>query len=702
MCGNTQAGSQVCDSTGHLEACRCMGPLGTGGARQTGGVGGFGATFLTGGATASGGAMMMEPCVLNIPTPPPTAGGAPNQEPNPNVAGNPNAAGAAGAPAYAGSPATLGTGGASDVDNETAVRRALGAARLTLLLGEVQTLKARAGSAESAKLDVHLNSLHELHRLYIYSGSSAFDQVTLPNEMPPSPALLAPAPTSTAAPPPGGPGAALAPRPPRGPTVIRRLTKDEYLATLAALGFATAALTVQDDLPGTSAYPFDNLAANLIVAPIASQQYFDNAETLSATFTVPSCAPPALGADCAIAFITSFGKQAFRRPLTCAETQAYLDLYMGAYQAVGLSAHHAAGIRQIVATMLQSPNFLYRTELGAPGAIGETFLTSYEVAAELSYLYTGGPPDSELQMLADASTLQDSSVRAQQARRLLSTPQARPVVRHFVEQIFRIDQVEQVTRDPATYPLFTPTLAAAMHRESSRFIDYVLWESDGTFATLLNAPYTFVNSSLAQFYGLPDPGQGDVLVRVELPANQRMGLLTQASVMTANAPMVGSHPFRRGSFVRERLFCQAIPPPAVGTHGVTPTPDPGLSTRQMWANLTADPACTGCHSLFESIAFSLENYDAIGQYRTAERGFPIDASGYLYAATDVGGPYVGGVELAQLLSQSATAQQCFTTHAYSWAFGRSIGANLLPLSANIPETLIFIAHSPDFVTRIHN
>ena len=622
-----------------------------------------GGSVASGGGIATGGAPAVELCILSFPTPPPSFGmgganagfgGSANAAGAFGTAGNSNAAGFAGTP-NAGGTATDPVSGPTPQE----IANARGRTRIAFLKGELSALKMKAPNGEWTKLDQHLTALRELERSVALP--TAFDEQQLPANPSASPA---PVPTAS--------GAAIPPQPPQtvGPTLLRRLTRQEYRNTLQALGLT---LSDSESLERDPSRPwgFDNDAGALVVSPVLGTQYSSIASKLAGQAVLPACATPSRTYEqCATAFITDFGKKAFRRPLTCAEQQAYLDLFaQDLFTPRFPAATYEESLREVLAIMLQSPNLLYRTELGNANNPGQ--LTSYEIASELSYLFTAGPPDAELYANADAGLLLNPDYVFQQAQRLQALPAFRPTLQGFFEMYLGIDRIEEVVLSPAEYPSFTPELARSMRLETDRFLEAVIWEGEGTFPALLAAPYSFINSRLAQHYGLPDPGQGDTLVQVGLNPSH-MGLLTQASVMLASAPLSMGHPYGRSALILKQFLCQAVPAPPAGAHYQSqPQFVPNKTIRQSYAELTASPTCAGCHSLFEPLAFSLENYDRIGAFRTADRGLPIDASGSL-VGTDVDGPYVGAVELAIRLAGSQQVQNCFASHAYRWAFGREL------------------------------
>jgi len=486
---------------------------------------------------------------------------------------------------------------------------------------------------------------------------------------------------------------------------MRRLTNDEYRTTVQDL-LGLAAPPADPLLPDTRALGYSNFSSALTVSAVIGSQYATMATRLAgeaAISTLAPCVAPAAEADCASAFIDGFGKQVHRRPLTSAEQQAY----RGVYDLTRTTDTYDAGIRRVLEAMFQSPALLYRMEYGVGTA--ERALSAYEVASELSYLFIGSKPDSELMQAADANALSTPAQVEAQARRLLALPRAHANVVKFLEEWFLVSDSAGLLKDVSLFPDFASTQRAAMDASATRFVDSVMWEGDGTVKTLLSSPFAFVNSSLAQVYGVPDPGMGDTLVKTDVSSMQRAGMLTMPLLLALQAKDNESAPVRRGKFVRTRMLCQELPPPPPNVKIDPPAADPNLTTRERFAAHSASPACSGCHSIIDPIGFGLEAYDAIGTYRTVENGRPVDSSGEL-TGTDVDGKYTGGVELATRLATSALVRQCAATQAARYTFGRDTIATDTQLAAtldtqlgasgmDVREVLVAITKSASFTTR---
>jgi hypothetical protein len=487
-----------------------------------------------------------------------------------------------------------------------------------------------------------------------------------------------------------------------GPTMMRLLTNIEYRNTLAALTGAPAPL---DQLaPDSLTDGFDNVASALTVNPTKTGQYANLALKAARTLTFEPCAGDALA--CATTFIADFGKRAFRRPLMAAELSDYTVLYEDEAGRLG----HEAGLLQVAQTLLQSPHLLYRLEYGSADTGTNRTLTPYETASALSYFLTASPPDDALLSAAEAQGLRSAQELEAQARRLLGSPQAKETLRRFVQSFAGLLPFPNTLKDTELFPAFTPELRSSMEQETARFIDDVLWESDGSYQALLSAPYTYVDARLAGFYGLAEPS-ADGFSRVSANPAQRQGLLTHASVLAVHSKAGESDPVKRGKFVRVGLLCQSLPSPPAEVPRVEP-PSPELTTRERFQQHSVDPACAGCHQLIDPVGFGLENYDAIGQYRQVENGKPVDATGSLTATLDIDGPFSGGVELASKLAASREAQQCMALKAYSWAFGRGIegheraatDAIVAALTAgglDLRELMVAITRSDNFLFRTY-
>ena len=246
------------------------------------------------------------------------------------------------------------------------------------------------------------------------------------------------------------------------------------------------------------------------------------------------------------------------------------------------------GVRAVVAAVLVAPQFLYYFEVGGQdsGTPGVKKLAPFEVAARLGSLLWASLPDNELLDAAASGRLATREQVLAQAERMLKDPRARAATNVFYEQWFGVNELEHANKDAQLFPQFTPELRASMREETVRFVNHVVWEADGKLATLLSAPFSFIDARLAALYGVPAPsGQG--FQRVSLDPAQRAGIMTQASLLTGFSPAIETSPFKRGAWVRTRILCQELPVPP---NEVPPLPElkAGLSNRQRAEQHTSD------------------------------------------------------------------------------------------------------------------
>ncbi|MET0384454.1 MAG: DUF1592 domain-containing protein [Polyangiales bacterium] len=457
-----------------------------------------------------------------------------------------------------------------------------------------------------------------------------------------------------------------------GPTPMRRLTHAEYNNSVRDLLGDTTQPASQFAID-TQVGLFDNTAAAQTVPSLLADQYMDAAlalaENVSDTQALLGCNPSSSlrGTSCVRDFITSFGRRAYRRPLTTEESASLLGLFETARDA----ADADTGVRGVIAAVLVSPNFLFRPEFGgvASNYVNAKRVTQYEEAARLASLLWASVPDDQLLEAANSNQLTTTAQIASQARRMLADPKAKPAVEAFYDQWLGLGMLDAASKDPAFYPSFSESLRSAMVEERRRFISHVLWEDDARLETLLTADYSILNAPLAELYGVSGPTSANTFQQTKLDPSQRAGVLTQAAMLAAFARPDQSSPVKRGKFVRVRLLCTDLPEPPAN---IPQLPDikEGISNRERFALHTSDPSCAGCHKLVDGLGFGLEHYDSLGAYRTMDHGVPVDASGTVNETEDIDGPYSGGPELASLLAQSQQVQNCAPTQALRYAMGR--------------------------------
>jgi hypothetical protein len=477
------------------------------------------------------------------------------------------------------------------------------------------------------------------------------------------PAAMVPmAPTGSAPP---AAGACSTPDTP-GPRVLRRLTRDQLVDSVRTL-LRDPAAPVQPVLDDPEALGFSSDAGLLVVRDLGAQQLMDQAEQIAHWAVtnrldqIATC--KTMDATCRQQIIRSFGRRALRAPLMDAQLKAYDALFAA-------ETSLSDGVEAMVAAMLQSPYFLYRTELGAPdaGSTSRFTLTPFEVASSLSYLLTGTMPDDMLAAAADAGALGTADLLKKQVDRLLGDPRSDVGLMRFVTGWLGLDRLATVVKDDKVFML-TDQLRQDMLGETRALVTDT-FKNGGGLADLMTAKYSFINKRLAQLYGVT--ATSDQLTKVAYTATQRdPGILAHGSILTGYATASGSSPVTRGKLVRTRLLCQDLPPPPANLDTMLKPPTSGQSTRDHFIQHSQNPVCNACHRMMDPIGFAFERYDGFGRHRDQENGKPIDSTGTLANAdgngTDVS--FAGLADVGGYLAKSDGARSCLVRYWSYFAYG---------------------------------
>jgi len=453
---------------------------------------------------------------------------------------------------------------------------------------------------------------------------------------------------------------------------IWRLTGREYLASARELLGLEAPPDIELEVdPIVDGYK--NNANALSVSTRFAGQLQKAGETLAtpglAQFPRYSGCDASAVADetCVQKFIQNFGTRAFRRPVTSEETAAYLDVY----RAGVLDDNAAGGVRLVVQTLLQSPHFLYRSELGTAQPDNSSAivrLNGYELASELSYSLWGTPPDDKLLAAAASGALTSTAELESQGRRLLADPRARSLVSDFASQWLALQDPSAPLRDPVKFPEFA-AVKTDMFAEFTQLSQELFLGAGATLGAVFSSKSTFVTKSLADYYGLPAVAAGDALQSTPLLGTPRSGLLTSGALIASWSRDLDTAPMSRGRRILDRVLCQALPPPPAALDVPAVPQLVNATTRERYAIHAQNPLCTGCHATLDGVAFALENFDSVGRYRSTENGKPIDASGQIQNGGDVDGTFSNMAELASRLSRSATARGCLARQYVRFAAG---------------------------------
>ncbi|MBI4464008.1 MAG: DUF1592 domain-containing protein [Acidobacteria bacterium] len=370
---------------------------------------------------------------------------------------------------------------------------------------------------------------------------------------------------------------------------------------------------------------------------------------------------------CAKKILSTLARRAYRRPVTDADVQTLLGFYKAGRGEGGFEA----GIEMALQAILVSPEFLFRIERNpvnvAPGAAYR--ISDFELASRLSFFLWSSIPDDQLLDLAARGKLQDSEVLQQQARRMLQDARSKALVNNFAGQWLYLRNMGSVSPDPDAFPDFDDNLREAFQRETELFFESLLRE-DRSVVALLNADYTFLNERLARHYQIPNV-YGSHFRRVVLSEEERKGLLGQGSILTVTSYANRTSPTIRGKWLLENILGTPPPPPPPNGPSLKDRGENGkiLSVRQRLEQHRANPVCASCHSRMDPLGFALENFDAIGKWRTAEDNTPVDSSGVLPDGTKFQGP----AELRKiLLSNPEQFVTTITEKLLTYALGRGV------------------------------
>jgi hypothetical protein len=465
-----------------------------------------------------------------------------------------------------------------------------------------------------------------------------------------------------------------------GPATFRRLDEAQYTRTVEDT-FGSGI-----KIPGRFEPPLreEGLLAigngKVVVSPSGFEQYELRAREISAQVlsesrrkTLLTCAPPSPAAfdqDCASAFLGKYGRQLFRRPLSDSELASFLGTARAATTETG---NFYKGLEAGLARLLVSPSFLFRVETGAPGAAGggSQRLSDYSLATRISFLLWNAPPDAELLDAAASGALREQRGLGQQVDRLIASPRFEQGVRAFFSDMFAYDQFDGLSKDQAIYPKFTSPLAKDSKEQVLRTIVDVLVTNQGDYRDLFTTKKTFMSRHLGSLYKVQvsEAGYAGWTPYTFGSSDPRAGILTLAGFLMLDPTHEGrSSPTIRGKSVRELFLCQKVPPPPgnVDFKIVQDTHNAVYKTaRERLVAHRDSPTCAGCHAITDPIGLAMENYDAIGDYRTQENGVTIDASG-----TFEGKRYKDVIELEKVLHDSPAVSGCVVVRAYEYGVGR--------------------------------
>ena len=387
-----------------------------------------------------------------------------------------------------------------------------------------------------------------------------------------------------------------------------------------------------------------------------------------------TCEPPAaadVDADaaepCAREILSSLARRAYRRPLGDADVETLLAFYRAGHDAEGFER----GIQRGLERLLSSPDFLFRIVQDPPEATPGTIyaISDLELASRLSFFLWSSLPDDELLAVASRGALQDDEQLLAQTRRMLADRRSSALLTNFAGQWLRLRNLPGIDRDAHLFPDFDDNLRRAMRRETELLLETIARE-DRSLLELLTADYTFVNERLARHYGMPNVF-GSHFRQVPVTDPNRYGILGHASILTVTSQSNRTSPVTRGKWILENLL--GAPPPA------PPDEVPALEATELEGTLRErmvqhrrNPVCASCHQTMDPLGFSLENFNPLGEWRTMDAGFPVDAGG---AMPDGRTTFEGVAGLrAALLDKSDVFIATLTEKLLIYALGRGVEA----------------------------
>lgn len=453
-------------------------------------------------------------------------------------------------------------------------------------------------------------------------------------------------------------------------TQLPRLTRVQYDNTvkeLFGLDMQPSSVLAPDTKGAVDQRAWDGfkMAADTVSAAVMANA------TAKARYITCTPATGDMGAACARTVVQTFGRKAFRRPLTAAEETRFVNMFTNRATLTQGGTFDQA-MQLILKSLLVSPSFITKAEITQTQEGSNFVLSGYEVATRLSYMMWQSMPDEPLLTAAGNGGLSTPAGILTQATRMLMDPRARAMVSVFHQNYAHMGEGTRwvdITRDPS-FTQFTAALIPTLSAETARLFEYITFEKgNGTFRDLLTTPVGFVNNQLAPIYGVTGTFTA-ALTQTNLDATQRPGVFTRAGFLTAYSLYDRASPILRGAFLQKEVLCTSIPMP---DNAFLSTPlGTGNTNRERVDAQTAPAMCAACHhTLINPTGFAMENYNAIGAWQTTEKGTnaPINAASDVpIGATTV--QVTGAADLMDKIASSPEGQRCYAQKWVQYAYER--------------------------------
>ncbi len=451
---------------------------------------------------------------------------------------------------------------------------------------------------------------------------------------------------------------------------IWRLSDAQYVNAVRQLFGVTAGphiTQVEDVAEFTNLSELSPVSNNTIASyqvaakDIARQAVASHFDTFMACGTSDSCVQQ---------FVRNRVARAFGRRLDDTEVAGYVDVYHA-----GLTESPQMGVRLMIEATLQSPSFLYRTELGTPtpgGPKGQVSMTPHEIAALLAFSLTNSVPDEALWQKADTGAIADPVVYGQEVDRLLALPETKANLTQLAGYWLGIEKLKLTEKDtsPGKFPEFTPALKADMTLSTQLFVQDLL--TTGTVTDLVTSSKMFLNESMATAFGIPGV-TGTEMKPVQVAAAERHnGILSQPGVLAAYSRPTRGDPIHRGLFAFYGLACGGqVPAPPATALAVAATFPPDSTERELAGLRAANPVCLACHARFDPLGLITERFDPIGRYHETDANGPVDqSSAIITLGPDLDGPVNGVAEFTAKLVQGRRLSDCAAQNLAVFTLGR--------------------------------
>ncbi|HLG88120.1 MAG TPA: DUF1592 domain-containing protein [Alphaproteobacteria bacterium] len=461
-----------------------------------------------------------------------------------------------------------------------------------------------------------------------------------------------------------------------GPATVRRLTQEQYTAIIADIFGADIKVQGRFDPDVRENGLLAVGTSHVSVTPSSLEQYDGLARSIAAQVVdehhrdqLVGCKPASVSQpddNCAAQFLGEVGLQLYRRPMKPEELKSQVAVASDATKTLG---NFYAGLETSLAIMLESPRFLFREEIAEPDGAGHLKLDGYSKATRLSFFLWNTSPDDELLKAAEKGDLDSERGLARQVDRMLASPRVEAGVRAFFSDMLGFDQLPGLAKDPEVYPKFTPVVMVDAQEQTLRtLVDHLLVQK-GDYRDIFTTRKTFLTRLLGSIYRVPVQSPTGWQPFEFPPGDPHAGIVAEVSFLALHSHPGRSSSTLRGKAVREILLCQQVPTPPANVNFAIVQDTKNTTYRTARERLTAhrtEPTCAGCHKIIDPIGLSLENFDGLGAYRTAENGAPIDPAGELDAAH-----FEGAAGLGQTLHDDPAATACLVNRVYAYGSGHA-------------------------------